>query len=164
MAKFDKIKIKPKKGPLGGALPPTGESTSFITLPETYGEADASTSNIPNQSNYQPRAPEPTSPNNVITTTKESTQQTAMAQARVAVTNSENKRARGGRGRKTGRTLTFATRSTEEFLDRFNRHCETTQLNKNVFLERLLSTWEERYGQPGSYSLAPSPLKKGGYS
>jgi len=150
MASFDKIKARGKKGPLGGATPPSGtETPSFINQPETFGDtaSDIASSSIPGNLSPVPFLEKPTAP-------------VSEAQTPAPLVKSQIDggplRQQGGRGRKTGRTSTFATRSSDEFIARFNKHCETTQLNKNVFLERLLNVWEKQYGPPGSYTLTPS--------
>lgn len=149
MASFNKLKAR-KKGPLGGAVPPgIADTPSFITQPETLDVP-----NVESNSSPVPSAlPAATAPSDITARQNDRAQVTTPKVQK----QSDNGylRQQGGRGRKTGRTSTFATRSTEEFINRFNKHCEITRLNKNVFLEKLLDVWEERYGQPGSYSFTP---------
>lgn len=142
MASFKKLKTK--GNPLGGAKPPTGHP-DMTSAPETFEE-------IPNP-------PATTTPPVVATshatpTTTENVAQVAQPKS-VAVTNNRTGLT-GGRGRKTGRTRTFATKSSEEFIAHIDQHCKATDIKKNVLLERMLALWEERYGAPGTYSLTPT--------
>ncbi len=134
MASFKKLM---KKGnPLGGASPPTNHP-DMTSAPETFDNTLKSTST-------------PTPPK------VETVHDTPVTQPKsVAVTNSSAGLI-GGRGRKTGRTRTFATKSSDEFIAHIDQHCKATDIKKHVLLERMLALWDERYGAPGTYTLTPT--------
>lgn len=142
MASFKKL--KKKSNPLGGAKPPTNHP-DMTSAPETFIDF--------------PKPPATPTPPVVVTgrATPTTTEIAAQVAQPKSVTVSNNRTGlRGGRGRKTGRTRTFATKSSEEFIAHIDQHCKATDIKKNVLLERMLALWEERYGAPGTYSLTPT--------
>ncbi len=146
-------KIMPKKGrrgPLGGAVPPSiEEAPNFTSKPETFEEGEGAAELTPRKSitTEQPPAAMSLRPSPATRVPMPAEAAANLMPGSTVQHRGDETIGRsggtGGKGHKTGRVHQLGSRFTLEFIERVERHCQLTGLKRNAFLEKCLDAYEE---------------------